>query len=174
MTDHRSRVNTREKRQVVIGKGPMTDRVQGGPSRRGVGQGPPVFTTKERTKQRCAGVLWVAVHLRHTVGPTSIAAPECPRSDTASICAARPRPAAALARSLDRARRRHARARRLDDAKSRVIARIIARACVARVRHSSARHPEPPLPSRRPPRDPPRARAAAAAAAAAHARVSPR
>ena len=42
------------------------------------------------------------------------------------------------------------RARRLDDATARVIARIIARAYVSRVRHSSACYPEPPLPSRRP------------------------
>ena len=67
------------------------------------------------------------------------------------VSRARTAAAAALSRSLDRARRRHARVRRLGDAKSRVIARIIARACVAHVRHSSARHPEPPLPSRRPP-----------------------
>jgi hypothetical protein len=50
-----------------------------------------------------------------------------------------------------RRRRRHARTRRLDDATARVIARIIARAYVARVRHSSARYPDPPRPSRRPP-----------------------
>ena len=36
-------------------------------------------------RHRCAGVLWVAVHLRHTAGPKSIAAPKCPGSDTAAI-----------------------------------------------------------------------------------------
>ena len=54
--------------------------------RRGVVQGPPVFTpTKERQRHRCAGVLWGAVHLRHTVGPKSIAAPKCPEAGTAAI-----------------------------------------------------------------------------------------
>ena len=53
--------------------------------RGGLGQGPPVFTTKERTKLRCAGVLCAAVHLRHTVGPKSLAAPKCPGAGTAAI-----------------------------------------------------------------------------------------
>ena len=43
------------------------------------------FSHQGETKQRRAGVLWVAVHVRHTVGPKNIAAPTCPGSDTATI-----------------------------------------------------------------------------------------
>jgi len=54
--------------------------------------------------------------------------------------AARPRP-----RQPRRRRRRHARARRIN-ATTRVTARIIARTCVARMRHSIVCHPEPRFP----------------------------
>ena len=42
----------------------------------GVVQGPQFFSHQGDKRHRCAGVLWVEVHLRHTVGPKSTAAPK--------------------------------------------------------------------------------------------------